>query len=139
MVIAPLTHLSVAVIAIKNLLHHPYLPQTAVLRLSIVFVIYAGLALFSAYCGYLLWSENPRGPRVTKAYLVIAAVIVIVLYSVLAISGMEVDFFKIVLRRLAYTVCWYAYLATSVRVKLTYETHPITSGASPSSQATASP
>jgi hypothetical protein len=123
----------------RNLLHPWHLPQTTVLRLSVVFVTYAGLALFSAYCGYLLWSENPRGPRVTKAYLVIAAVIVIMLYSMLAMSGMEIDLFKIVTGRLVYTVCWYAYLVNSVRVKLTYETHPVTSAVSPSSPGVVSP
>ena len=119
-IFAPIFHLSVAAKAFKNLVRPTPVAQSALLRLDAVFVIYAGLAIFSCMCGYLLWSENPRGPRVTKSYLVIAAALVITLHSVLAVAGMHIDLFKIVLGRLVYTVCWYAYLSTSVRVRQTY-------------------
>jgi Protein of unknown function (DUF2569) len=119
-IFAPIVHLKIAAKAFKNLMYPGHLAQSTLLRLDAVFVIYAGLAIFSCVCGYMLWSENPRGPGVTKAYLVIAAAVVIVLYSVLALAGMKIDLFTIVLGRLVYTVCWYAYLSTSVRVRLTY-------------------
>ena len=139
-IFAPIFHLSVAAKAFKNLVRPTPLAQSALLRLDAVFVIYAGLAIFSCICGYLLWSENPRGPRVTKSYLVIAAALVITLHSVLALAGMHIDLFRIVLGRLVYTVCWYAYLSTSVRVRQTYA--PLQSASpvvSPSSPAAASP
>ena len=119
-IFAPIVHLNIAAKAFKSLLSPTQLANGTLLRLDAVFVIYVGLAMFSCVCGYLLWSENPRGPGVTKAYLVIAAVLVITLYSVLVLAGMKIDLFSIVLRRLVYTVCWYAYLSTSERVRLTY-------------------
>jgi hypothetical protein len=119
-IFAPIMHLNVAAKAFKSLLSPGQLPHSTLLRLDVVFVTYAGLATFSCVCGYLLWSENPRGPVVTKAYLVIAALLVITLYSVLVLTGMKIDLFSIVLGRLVYTVCWYAYLSTSERVRLTY-------------------
>jgi hypothetical protein len=70
--------------------------------------------------GYLLWSENPRGPRVTKAYLVIGPFVVIVLQLFVLLVGVKVDLPRIVFGRLVYSVCWYAYLSTSVRVRQTY-------------------
>ena len=119
-IFAPIVHLNIAVKAFKSLLSSDHLAGSALLRLDAVFVIYTGLAMFSCVCGYLLWSENPRGPGVTKAYLVIAALVVITLYSVLMLTGMKIDLFSIVLGRLVYTVCWYAYLSMSERVRLTY-------------------
>jgi hypothetical protein len=139
-IVAPLFYLQIAAKAFKNLIYSQSLAQSDLLRFDAVAVIYSGLAIFSCVCGYMLWSENPRGPRLTKAYLVIATALVITLHSVLTLAGIHIDLFKVVLGRLVYGVCWYAYLSTSVRVRQTYGPPPSASPiVSPSSPEVGSP
>ena len=139
-IVSPIFHLNIAAKAFKSLLYPGHVAQSTLIRLAAVFVIYVGLAIFSCICGYLLWSENPRGPTVTKAYLVIGAAIVITLDSVLTLAGLQIDLFRVVMGRLVYAVCWYAYLSTSERVRLTYTVaQPSSPGVSPSSPEAASP
>jgi len=78
-IVTPILHLNIAAKAFKNLMDPNPLTQGSLIRFSVVFVVYTALALFSCLCGYLLWTENPRGPRVTKAYLVIGRFVVFVL------------------------------------------------------------
>ena len=92
-IVAPLFNLQIASKAFKNLIYSPSLAQSDLLRFDAVGVIYSGLAIFSCICGYMLWSENPRGPRVTKIYLIIATALVIALHSVLTLAGMHIHIF----------------------------------------------
>src|SRR6266480_2247717 len=92
-IIAPIFQLKVAATALQNLLSPKHLSQSTLLRLDAVVVIYAGMAVFSCICGYRLWTEDPGAPALTKAYLVIATVVVISLDSVLTLAGMRMDLF----------------------------------------------
>src|SRR5437667_5411416 len=95
-------------------------PVETVLRLGSVGAIYTGLAIFSCFAGIMLWMENPRGPHVAKAYLLVALVLPIGLHVVLTMFGLHFNLLQITIRRVFYSVLWFAYLSTSRRVKLTY-------------------
>ncbi|MBI3475772.1 MAG: DUF2569 family protein [Acidobacteria bacterium] len=139
-IFAPITQLRLAWIPLKSLLSPGLLAQATLFRLIVMFVIYSGLALFSAVCGIRLWSENPRGPTVTKAYLVISPVLVIAFYCIVSMIGIHVDLYQVILGRLGPAVCWYAYLSTSERVRQTYEPfEPPSPVASPAFPEVASP
>ena len=68
----------------------------------------------------MLWMEKREGVNVAKAYLLVGAVLPISLFLLLHLAGMHVDLFRIIFRRLLYSVIWFSYLKLSRRVKLTY-------------------
>lgn len=117
--IAPVTQALVAEKALRNLAT-VRIPIQTVLRLGSVGAIYTGLAIFSCIAGVMLWMENPKGVQVTKAYLLVGAVLPISLFLLLRLAGMHVDLLRIIFGRLLYSVVWYSYLRASLRVKLTY-------------------
>jgi len=90
------------------------------LRVLSVGTIYFGLSIFSTWAGIWLWSEDRRGLSMAKAYLLVAPVIVISLYGILALSGLTVNLPIIVFQRLIYSAIWYACLTRSKRVRDTF-------------------
>jgi len=118
--IAPITQAHTAISALGNLVKSPGLQLATMVRLTFVFVIYSGLSIYSLVAGLVLWRENPKGVWLAKAYLILSSLLPIGLFTVLALAGRKVDLLDIVLRRLIYSLIWYAYLVRSERVKATY-------------------
>lgn len=119
--IAPITQALIAAKALRNLAT-ARVPIQTLLRLGSVGAIYAGLAIFSCMAGVMLWMKRPEGLSVTKGYLLVGAVLPISLFLLLHLAGMQVDLFRIIFRRLVYSIVWYSYLTASRRVKVTYRT-----------------
>src|SRR5271154_295241 len=79
--VAPLWQLRIAVHTFETLLSPEPLTHAGVFRLSAVVAIYAGLGVFSFISGIMLWSGNRRAPAITKAYLIVSLLAVVILYS----------------------------------------------------------
>ncbi|HZQ68951.1 MAG TPA: DUF2569 family protein [Terriglobales bacterium] len=120
LLVGPVQQGRIAILAFKNLAISRYTHFPTLIRLASVGVIYSGLSIFSVIAGLRLWCEDVRGPSLAKSYLLVSTVIAIALNSILAIAGVHIDVFRIVLGRLAYGVVWYSYLQTSTRVKATF-------------------
>ena len=117
--ISPVAQGLIAVKALRNLAT-ARVPIQTLLRLGWVGAIYSGLAIFSCIAGVMLWMEKREAVKVTKAYLLVGAVLPISLFLVLHLAGMHVSLLLVIIRRLVYSVTWYSYLCASRRVKLTY-------------------
>jgi hypothetical protein len=117
-VFGPFFEGKIAFTALRNLTRT--ISVGTMLRLLSVGTIYFGLSIFSIWAGIWLWSEDRRGLSMAKAYLLVAPVIVISLYGILALSGLTVNLPIIIFQRLIYSAVWYAYLTRSKRVRDTF-------------------
>jgi uncharacterized protein DUF2569 len=131
--VMPFWQIRIAFHAFETLLSSKPLTQAAILRLSVIVAVYAGLAVFSVVSGISLWSNNRRAPGITKAYLVVSILAVGILYSGYRVAGFEVDLPRILFNRGVYGCFWYAYLARSRRVRLTYSDRGVIPAPYPSS------
>jgi hypothetical protein len=91
-------------------------------------VVGIGLAVFSMYTGFSLWKVAPKAVAVARRYLVTAGVSSVFLLVLPVLLGASRDPGGVIAQEsilntlftLGYVAVWYAYLARSKRVRVTY-------------------
>ena len=117
---SPLWQAHLALKILPGLISTEHVDLNTLFRRVILFVTYSALSGFSCAAGIMLWSENPKGPTVARAYLITSVVSVISIYSVCMLLGADLNLMKVAFQRLVYACTWYSYLVASTRVRLTY-------------------
>jgi len=118
--IAPVVQGRIGLIALINLSRAHLSNILTMARLLAVGFIYLGLSIFSVCAGVSLWREDPRGPAVAKFYLWFSAALIISLYIVLDLTGVQTKLARIIFQRLVYSTTWYTYLTFSKKVQEVY-------------------